>query len=633
MKATPWDPFRGGGQLMLPRLPQEGMAEGPVRVLAYVDRYPPFVNAGAEWMLHAMLRHLVRQGHVVQVATDLPRDVPAGSHVEGVHVYPAAAVEDLAAVADVAVGHLLWTREVIGLAQRHALPLLYLLHNDSQLAHWRLSPANVTALVPNSLWLRAATASWRGPQVVVRPPVLVEDYRLDRDPVDGDLVTLVNPIREKGVETLHALAYRRPDLTFATVGGGYGHQVRPPRELANVVTLPATGTIRDDVYSRTRVLLVPSQYESWGRVACEALCSGIPVIAHPTPGLVEALDFAGIFVDREDVDGWAEALRVLDDPGRYAYQSALSRGRAAGLDVQADRDLARWERLIRRAALAGPRLAAMRSHDPFAGHSPIKPPAPAAPPEPVHHRVVVDLGDYGASGLGVLRERTDDEPMVLRVPLDDATDGVRTWLDVLAIGAGDRVRLVHLADEPEAQWGEGTVVEVGGEPGAEWVAVTIDSDSQEDEALRAELRGIQTSEDSGAAPADDAPGVEPPTAEAGAQESPQGDPPPSGEAEPAGEPQGGQEAPESDDSPMGVVAQPTYPDEDVPSNVADVVAWIGDATSPEDQQARTAAAWRVEQARGEDNIRKGVRDVAAPLDHSPPTGDEPQGETAPTPEG
>ena len=41
---------------------------------------------------------------------------------------------------------------------------------------------------------------------------------------------------------------------------------------------------------------MPSQEETWGRVAIEAISSGIPVIANPTEGLREALDYCGIYI-------------------------------------------------------------------------------------------------------------------------------------------------------------------------------------------------------------------------------------------------------------------------------------------------------------------------------------------------
>jgi glycosyltransferase involved in cell wall biosynthesis len=73
---------------------------------------------------------------------------------------------------------------------------------------------------------------------------------------------------------------------------------------------------------------MPSSYESWGRVAMEAACSGIPVIAAPTPGLKESLDYAGIFAKHDDVADWVEAIRFLDDPKNYERYSKLTKKRA-----------------------------------------------------------------------------------------------------------------------------------------------------------------------------------------------------------------------------------------------------------------------------------------------------------------
>jgi glycosyltransferase involved in cell wall biosynthesis len=100
--------------------------------------------------------------------------------------------------------------------------------------------------------------------------------------------------------------------------------------------------MRDLVWARTRILLVPSAYESWGRVASEALCSGIPVIAHPTTGLIENLGDAGIFVDRRDTDGWIAALRRLQDPTAYETARGLALARSAEQQRMRVIDERRW---------------------------------------------------------------------------------------------------------------------------------------------------------------------------------------------------------------------------------------------------------------------------------------------------
>ena len=86
---------------------------------------------------------------------------------------------------------------------------------------------------------------------------------------------------------------------------------------------------------------MPSAYETWGMVGVEAMTNGIPVIAHPTPGLRESLGDAGIFVDRDDPRAWAAEICRLGDPGEYALASQAARKRADDLQqiFAADLDL------------------------------------------------------------------------------------------------------------------------------------------------------------------------------------------------------------------------------------------------------------------------------------------------------
>lgn len=355
----------------VPRLGRE-LAVGPATVLAYVDRYVPMVNAGAEWMLHAMLQDTARRGHRVIVATPC---TDRHRMVDGVEVYPVREGLRAGADAEVVVGHLLFTREVIDLARRSGRPLLYLVHNHDQLRAWQVTRDDVTAVVWNSEWIGHEGRYMREvrgvPGTTVRPPLDMARYLTD----DGarEYVTLVNPIQAKGSDVFYDLARRFPRARFLAVEGAYGTQRRPQPQERNVEWQPATGEIARDVYARTRVLLMPSHYESWGRVACEALCSGIPVIAAPTPGLTEALASGATFVDHDDLDGWARALASLDDPEVYAEASARATARALYLDELALLDLERWDRLIRLAA-GGARLRSglmettpADTYDPFRG--------------------------------------------------------------------------------------------------------------------------------------------------------------------------------------------------------------------------------------------------------------------------
>lgn len=318
--------------------------------------YPPVHNAGAEWMAHTLLRDLVRHGHQVDVLLSTPG--LAAQDIDGVRVHAHRDKADpLRLIAerrpDAIVTHLENTPRASVVAGQAGIPCVHLLHNTfwpSKLWIRRYGPSLIVA---NSEWMANDYAAYlsghrtRAHLVVVRPPVDPADYRTR----PGDRITLINLFANKGAATFWALANRMPDAEFLAVRGGYGEQVIPEAIPPNVEVIGNTPNVRDDVYARTRILLMPSEYESWGRVGVEAMCSGIPVIAHPTPGLVESLGPAGIFIDRDDIDGWEQAIRVLLKPARWRAASKAARTRAAELDPT--EDLALWRSSIESLARQG----------------------------------------------------------------------------------------------------------------------------------------------------------------------------------------------------------------------------------------------------------------------------------------
>jgi len=367
---TSSDPFRAKPTFRVPQLrtpwPETPLEGPPVHILALVHGYVPAHGSGAEHMLHALLRDSVRRGHQATVVC-----ANAGAsgpyEVDGVQVRSRVGLAEALGTADVMVGHLAWTNEVVQAAAEHDLPVVYLCHNDNQLRYWRtyLKPASVTVSVWNSEWvadkltgLEGAPAwggRWPGPGAVIRPPCFLEDYAIEADPDPRGFVTLVNVQHPKGSTIFYLLAERPPARRWLAVEGAYGQQIRPDASRhPGVAWQPQTPDMRRDVYARTRVLLVPSEYESWGRCAVEAMCAGIPVVAAPTPGMRESLGDAAIFVELDaGLGAWAAALALLDDPDTYAAWSRRARDRAQLLDRQSRDDMDTWDRVVRASAAAG----------------------------------------------------------------------------------------------------------------------------------------------------------------------------------------------------------------------------------------------------------------------------------------
>lgn len=319
-----------------------------MRIVARFHAFPPVHNAGAEMMASTMLTALAERGHDVQVWLSVYNGQRKPYDVGGVQVIPEAARLDYADAvrrSDAVLSHLENVRAAAALARGWGRPYVVLCHNTFP-ATWRALTSGTTALaVYNSHWMRIEAEGWfaanpkaprpRG-EIVVRPPVKAEDYRT----TPGDAITLINLYGPKGGSLFWDLAERMPDRRFIGVRGAYGDQVI--RALPNVEILDHVPgrEMADRVYSRTRVLLMPSVYESWGRTGVEAMASGIPVVAHPTPGLCESLGVAGNFADRDDVDGWVHMLRSLENPGRWREASDRSLLRSTELDPREDLD--RW---------------------------------------------------------------------------------------------------------------------------------------------------------------------------------------------------------------------------------------------------------------------------------------------------
>lgn len=325
-----------------------GGAARPLSIVARVHAMPPEHNAGAEHMLVSMLRPLVERGHDVSVWLSRYGKAHEIYDYRGIKVVPLEARLDFQTAvkrANVLLAHLETVPSTASMARGYGKPLVVVCHNTHR-PTFRDAAAGGTALaVYNSQWMQVEAELFFAEypksvrpesSLIVRPPVFADEYATK----PGNAITLINCNPEKGGKVLKALAERMPAQQFLAVKGAYGEQILPDLPNVEIVDHVRGEEMRERVYARTRVLLMPSSYESWGRAGCEAMASGIPVVAHPTPGLCESLGEAGIFVDRADVDGYEAVLRKLRTAAEYRLASKRAKARSAELDPSAD--LAAW---------------------------------------------------------------------------------------------------------------------------------------------------------------------------------------------------------------------------------------------------------------------------------------------------
>lgn len=300
-------------------------------------------------MAWSMFRALVERGHQVQVWLSRYGRDHAEYEYDGVQVVPLESRLDFSSAvrrAHVLVSHLENVPSTGSLARGYGKPFVVVCHNTFPETFRNMASGSTALAVYNSEWMaREAELHFvdhpksvrPAHSLIVRPPVFASEYATK----PGDRVTLVNCSVAKGGEVLKALARRMPDTRFLAVMGAYDVQVTyDGLDNVEVVDHVDGHDMREQVYARTRVLLMPSRYESWGRAGVEALASGIPVVAEPTPGLCESLADAGIFVERHDLDGYEAVLRKLKTASEYKLASKRAKARSAALDPTAD--LAAW---------------------------------------------------------------------------------------------------------------------------------------------------------------------------------------------------------------------------------------------------------------------------------------------------
>jgi glycosyltransferase involved in cell wall biosynthesis len=302
-----------------------------MRCHAIIHKALPVHGAGAEAYIHSVMKWLVARGHDCSASV---AHADGSWELDGVrYVGERRPSEDPIAAADLLFTHLDQTRIAAWHATRARKPLVHFVHNDAQLRHWRIRPHEAQLVVFNSRWIEA-TVKWDGPSTVVPPPVFADDYRVTPpDYPTHDAVVLVNLSEAKGAHVFWELARSEPKRRFIGVLGAYGEQVIPKDPPPNVEVWENRADPRD-FYREARVILMPSSYESWGRVPVEAAASGIPTIAHPTAGLGESMGPAAIFCSRYCPTDWWWALHLLDDPEFYAERSAIALMRSQYLEPE-----------------------------------------------------------------------------------------------------------------------------------------------------------------------------------------------------------------------------------------------------------------------------------------------------------
>ena len=305
-----------------------------MNIVASIHLYPPEHNCGAEWMLHYMLKDLQSKGHNVRVLLhDANRYKIRNNYVfDGIDVFPPNqnVIDGLMRWGHAIFTHLDYTRWTIHTAKLYKKPVFHLIHNSHPYPEI-IDAEKKQHIIYNSEWLKELL-NYKFSNFIVTPPVDYNHYDLGNEPEKSEYITLINLNENKGGKIFADIARAMPHKSFLGVLGSYDEQIT--QTLPNVTYVPNSPNIKQ-WYAKTRILLMPSKYESWGRTATEAMCSGIPVICSDTPGLRENCEKGGIFIkNRDNVKEWVEAITKLDDKKAYSWASRKAKGRSREFDTR-----------------------------------------------------------------------------------------------------------------------------------------------------------------------------------------------------------------------------------------------------------------------------------------------------------
>lgn len=318
--------------------------------LAHVHGYTGVHSAGAERYLEALLEFLVSKGHkcTVLTASNMGADGEVRNGVVlNTKCHKPEAIEECYSVADYVLTHLDITPQVIALCKKHKKKLVYLVHNFHSIPYWEVKKEDLHAVIYNADWMETyhkEKMKFDHPNsFTLIPPTDFKKFNFKPKANRKD-ITLINMNPNKGVLQFTMLAKLLPEYSFRGVRGAYGEQLvsHLPN---NIKLIPHTGDIVGQAFAHTKLLLMPSAKETWGMAAIEGMCSGIPVIAHPTEGLLEACGDAGLFALRDKAYVWRDLIiKLMEDDAYYTYWSNKALDRAKFLYKKAYEQLAELEK-------------------------------------------------------------------------------------------------------------------------------------------------------------------------------------------------------------------------------------------------------------------------------------------------
>ncbi len=228
--------------------------------------------------------------------------------------------------ADIVITHLDYAFETVNYCLGIKKPVIMIFHNSIEQYNPFIENQNVIkvfnsdyvkkdylnrGLTPNNCYLLYPYTDFKK----------LSKYKKNVD--DREYITLINPSENKGAAVVLELAHNNPKRKFLIVKGGYYLYQQKPfldvfKTLPNCHIIENTPNIINDIYLKTRLILQPTIYESYGMVSSEASCFGIPCIVNKeSGGLIENLGKMCLGGYNNNIESYQKVIDALDVEENY----------------------------------------------------------------------------------------------------------------------------------------------------------------------------------------------------------------------------------------------------------------------------------------------------------------------------
>ena len=199
---------------------------------------------------------------------------------------------------------------------------------------------------------RTSAIEWGEPNaLVIHPPISPLPKQTY---TKGDAYTLLSSLKNKGVETVIELAKLYPSKRFIIVRSpaepthGIENLEEIVKDIKNIELHPRVSPEEVEKYfKQTRILLVPSRYETYGMSAIEAAGYGIPSVHVDTPHVREGIGEGAILVPGTNVEATARAIDTIE--ANYELYSKNARKRAEWLEARQEIEELQFKEFIENA--------------------------------------------------------------------------------------------------------------------------------------------------------------------------------------------------------------------------------------------------------------------------------------------